>query len=179
MPHRYRSFDPNATINGESIRSVLAAFQLPQLGRELLERHGLPAAPLAGHWYPMQAWLDVLTELEERYGSQTVYQAGLQVVDNSVWPPDLTDLRTALDALHTAYTANVHGQNIGYYRVEAAGPQQLRVLCFTPNPPDFECGIITGLARRFKPADTVRLRVDKEETAPDAPVHLKQFRVSW
>jgi hypothetical protein len=179
MPPTYHSFDPAATINGESIGSVLAAFQMPQQARELLERHGLPAAPVAGNWYPMQRWLDVLAELEERFGSQSVYQAGLQVIDNSVWPTSLKDLSAALNALQTAYSANVHGHDMGYYRAEAVDACQIRVQCLTPNPSDFECGIITGLARRFKPPGAVRIRVEKQEPAPGASPHLKQFLVRW
>lgn len=179
MPNIPSSFDHDATINGESIGAVLAAFQIPQQARNLLVRHGLPAEPVAGQWYSMQAWLDVLAEVEQRYGSQTVYHAGLQVVDNSIWPSNLRDLRTALEALNAAYHTNVRGKNIGYYRVEAVGPRALQVSCLTPNPADFDRGIVTGLARRFKPADAVRLRVEKHETNPKDPADLKQFLVTW
>lgn len=174
------SFDPQAEINGESIRSVLSAFQVLQQGRKLLEHHGLPTEPQAGQWYPMQAWLDVLADLRTHYGPETLYHVGLQVVRNSVFPVGMATLRQALESLDTAYQTNVRGRNMGYYRVEELGPQQLRVRCHTPNPLEFDCGIITGLARQYRPVGAVRLRVDAETPpAADDQTGNKSFLVSW
>ena len=175
----YLSFDPQAEINGETIRVMLAAFQLPRHGGNLMRKHGLPAEPVAGTWYPMQSWLNVLGELETTYGEQTVYAAGLQVVHHSPWPPAVRTLAEALHLLETVRQANMRGLSIGYYAVQPEGPRTVRVECFNPSPAAFDHGLLTGLARKFKPAEAVRVRVARESTPTGSPTTLKWFNVSW
>jgi len=179
MLHSYRSFDPSARINGDSIRTVLDTFQLKQQAQEILTQHGLPAEPAPGQWYPWQAWLDVLAHLEQAYGTQTVYAAGLHVVNVSVWPPNIRTFHQALLALDQAYRANIQGITIGSYTIQTRGPREIRVVCYTPNPLAFDCGIITGLVRKFKPVDAIRVQVNEETTPPDASENLKWFRLTW
>ncbi len=179
MADAYVSLDPVATINGNTLRALLAAFHIPQLAREILARYGLPADPQPEHWYPLQAWLDVLSELELFYGERTVYAVGLQIATISVWPTHITTLEQALQALDEACRLNVKGAPIGYYRTESLQPRKMLVHCLTPTPIDFECGIITGIARKFKPADSLRIEVTKESTPLNAPRLLKRFHVKW
>lgn len=179
MADAYISFDPMATINGNTLRALLATFHITQLARETLEKYGLPADPQAGHWYPLQAWLDVLSELELFYGERTVYAVGLQIATSSIWPMHVTTLEEALQAMDEACQLNVKGTTIGYYRTESLQPRKMLVHCLTPTPTDYECGIITGIARRFKPVDSLRIEVTKENTSLDAPRLLKRFQVKW
>lgn len=179
MNHPYRAFDPSAEINGDTIRAVLDAFQLKQQAKNVLVEHGLPAEPEPGQWYSWQAWLDVLAYLEEVYGGKTVYAAGLHVINNSVWPPNMHTFHEALRALNTAYHDNIRGANIGYYTIEGIGPTEVRVVCYTPNPMEFDCGIITGLVRKFKPLGAVRVQVNEEEVPQNALPNLKWFRLTW
>ena len=179
MSSTHLAFDPEAEINGETIRVMLAAFQLPRHGENIMRKHGLPAEPELGNWYPMQAWLNVLNELEAAYGEQTVYAAGLQIVHHSLWPPTIHTLTEALQTLEAVRQANMRGRAIGYYAVEAQGPRAVRVVCSNPSPASFDHGLLTGLARKFKPAEAVRVRVLKEETPAGFPATLKWFHVSW
>lgn len=123
MATRYPGAELAGTVNGESIRSVLVAFQSLPLIQALLVAHGLPADPQPGQWYPVSAWLAVLAEVEARFGAPTVYAAGLQVVQQSVWPADLSTLPEALAALEAAHRLNVRGRHTGHYRLEALGPR--------------------------------------------------------
>lgn len=176
----YLSFDPAALINGASVRSVLAGLRLLGRGPELLLRHGLPESPTPGQWYSMQAWLNVLRDVEQEFGQETLYAVGLQVVEHAELPPSLTSLPQALRALDLIYRTNVHGRNMGYYRVVHEKPTEILLHCRTPNPPAFERGIITGLTRRFKPADALRVRVEEAPTRPDpADPHLTAYVVNW
>ncbi|WP_139921528.1 hypothetical protein [Hymenobacter sp. DG01] len=179
MNDRYISPDPAAEINGTSLRVALAAFQIEQQARSILVRHGLPEEPQAGSWYPLQAWLDVLADMEARFGAQTVYAAGLQVIRHSLWPAHLQTLPQALGSLQQAHQSNVRGKEIGYYRAEEQGPQAMRVECFTPVPLNFDHGIITGVARKFRPAGSLRVQVVPEPPQATAPAGLKRFSVSW
>ncbi|GAB2953262.1 hypothetical protein GCM10027048_18100 [Hymenobacter coalescens] len=170
---------PAGLVNGETLRVVAATLRLPQQAGELLVRHGLPAAPQPGEWYPVAKWLQVLADIEAHYGRPTLYAAGLQVVEHSVWPEGLITLEQALASLNTSLRANIQGDDIGSYRCETIGPRALRVECITPAPADYEYGLITGLARRLKPTGAVRVRVQLvEEPAPATPGR-KCFLVSW
>ena len=179
MTPRYVSFDSQAEINGETIGAMLAAFHIPQHGGNLLQKHGLPAQPQAGVWYPMQAWLNVLGELEAEYGEETVYAAGFQIGQYSQWPPTVQTLAAALQALEAVRQANMRGRHIGYYRVEEPSPRGVRVVCSNPSPAAFDHGLLTSLARKFKPAGAIRVRVTREESPEGSPDTLKWFRVSW
>ncbi len=179
MADAYVSFDPAATVNGDTLRALLATFHIPQLAREMLEKYGLPANPQPGHWYSLQAWLDVLSELELFYGDRTVYAVGLQVATSSLWPAHITTLEQALHALDETCRLNIKGTTIGYYRIESQQPRKIWVHCLTPTPVDFERGIITGLARKFKPLDSLRVEITRENMPLDAPHLLKRFQVKW
>ncbi|NVO32279.1 hypothetical protein [Hymenobacter lapidiphilus] len=178
-PGRYVSFDPAAEINGDSVRAVLAGLFLPHQGRDLLIRHGLPAPPVPGQWYPMQAWLNILAEAEDRFGAGTLYQTGLLMVDNGVFPTGMPTLLEALAALDGVYNANVRGRHMGYYRAHASGPREVRMERCTPHPQEFELGVITGLARRYKPAEAVRLAVEVDRRVPPEGLYKTTFHISW
>ncbi|GAA4054914.1 hypothetical protein GCM10022409_47560 [Hymenobacter glaciei] len=179
MRHPYQSFDPVAEVNGETLHAFRAAFNVDALALDLLKRHGLPVAPQAGRWYPLQGWLDLLATVEATYGPETVYAVGLQVFANCRWPEGLSDLESAVRALDEACRLNVQGEPIGYYRAEACGPQGLRVECRTPTPKDFERGIVTGLVRQFKPDGSLRVGVTWEPTPEVGDPLFKRFLVRW
>lgn len=179
MSNRYRAFNPAAEIRSENLQAVFRTLQVGRQREVLLNQFGLPTKPQAGEWYPWQTWLNVLEYIEDHFGGKTVYSVGLQVINESVWPPNIHTLHEGLQALNVAYQLNIRGGNIGSYTVEGKGPRSVRVVCDTPNPTDFDCGIITGISRKFKPLGAVRVRVEPEQTPPDAPAHLKWFGVSW
>ncbi|UYZ58226.1 hypothetical protein [Hymenobacter latericus] len=171
--------DAGAQVNGATLGVVLKAFRIPQQAQNLLKKHGLPANPDRNAWYSLQAWLDLLGDLGEEYGSTTQYAAGLEVVEQCVWPAGLGSLPQAIEALDAALRCNIQGGNIGYYRSTVAGRHEIIVECFTPAPPDYECGIIMGLARKFKPATAIRVFVTREQPRQSDPEALKRFKVSW
>ncbi|MGI4874293.1 MAG: hypothetical protein ACRYFX_24315 [Janthinobacterium lividum] len=90
MSHPYQAFDAATEVNGATIQLVLTAYDVPPIGTLLLTKHGLPARPQAQRWYPLQAWLNVLADLEQRVWEDTLYTAGLRVIDQCVWPPHLS-----------------------------------------------------------------------------------------
>lgn len=179
MAHPYLSFDPAAEVNGETLQAIPATFNVAATAQRLLRLHGLPAHPQAGHWYPLQSWLNLLAEVETSYGAETVYAVGLNIITQCQWPGGLTTLEQAVEALDQACRLNIQGEPIGYYRYEPCGRRCLRVECFTPTPPDFERGILTGMARQFKPAESLRIAVTAGPAAADDPIHLKRFLIRW
>ncbi|SFQ81245.1 hypothetical protein [Hymenobacter arizonensis] len=176
---RYISFDPLAEINGDSVRAVLTGVFLPHQCREMMGRHGLPALPRPGQWYPMQAWLNLLAEIEQQFGPRTLYQTGLLMVDHGVFPTGMPTLLAALQALDGVYQTNVRGVRMGYYRASEVAARELRMERCTPHPVEFEHGVVTGLARRYKPAGAVRLSVDLDPSGPAEGLYKNSFRVTW
>ncbi|AYA37843.1 hypothetical protein D3Y59_12790 [Hymenobacter oligotrophus] len=171
--------DADAQVNGATLSVVLKAFRIPQQAQNLLKKHGLPANPDANAWYSLRAWLNVLADLGKEYGSSTQYAAGLHIVEQCIWPAGLRTLPQAIESMNTALRCNIQGGNIGYYRSHPIGPNEIQVECFTPAPPDYESGIIMGLARKFKPAGALRVQVTPEKLPANSSAGLKRFRVSW
>lgn len=179
MVHPYVSPDPHATITGETLQAVFAAFRLPQQAHQLFSKHSLPTLPQPWQHYPLQFWLDLLADVEKSCGGPTVYSLGLHIVHCCKWPADLTTLDEALQAMDRACRANVQGDDIGYYAYEKAGPHQALLTCLTPTPLDFEYGLLTGVARKFKPPGCLLIRVEKAPVPEGSPPLLKRFRVHW
>jgi len=179
MSHPYISFDSAAKVNGDTLLAIPAAFSVSATAEVLLRLHGLPAQPKAGQWYPLQAWLNLLAQIEESFGSATVYAVGLHIITHSQWPANLRSLEEAVHALDLACRSNIKGEPIGYYRAEPCGQRCLQVECLTPTPPDFERGILTGMARQFKPAESLRVSVDPAPLAGDDNPLLKRFIIRW
>lgn len=179
MNHPYQAPDPAAEIRGEILHVLLKTVQPRPQTQNLFVAHGLPEEPTLGEWYSWQAWLNVLADVEWLYGGQALHAAGLLVIDERVWPPNLHTLHDGLQALNRAYQLNVRSQNLGQYLIEGKGVREVRVICDTPNPTGFDCGIITGLGRKFKPLTAMRVRVALEEPPADTPPHIKWFNVSW
>jgi hypothetical protein len=179
MSHPYIAFDPLGLVNGETLQAVNIAFHVPGHAHRLLREHGLPSLPEAGEWYPLQGWLNLLGELEEGYGGQTVYAVGLQIASCSNWPSNIIHLVDALASLDQACCSNIESTPMGYYRSVRLSAKSVRVVCHTPTPPDFEYGIITGLARKFKPPGSLRIRVEKEALPANSERLLKQFLITW
>ncbi|KUG09093.1 hypothetical protein ASU33_19940 [Solirubrum puertoriconensis] len=144
----------------------------------LLRRHNLPEKVLPGQWVPLSAWLNLLEELSGSGGEQTVYSVGLRVLEQKCWPTSAISLAEAVKQLNRTYGERVRG-GYGYYRTESQSPHRLLVECLTPFPAAFDLGVITGLARRYKPAEALRVRVETQASLVVSPTAVKRLLVSW
>jgi hypothetical protein len=132
---------------------------------QILEQNGIHN-PQPGKWYLMQSWLQVFEDIEDQFGANTIYFIGLQVVHHSVYPSNIQDIYHAIRSLDIAYRTNVRGQNMGYYRIIDQGTNFIQLECYNPNPCLFDKGIITGVARKFKPASAASVSVELNNSAP-------------
>lgn len=179
MAERYRAFDPAGVIRSQTLKAVFHVLQMERQRKDLLTQFSLPDESQMGEWISWQTWLNMLEYIEEHYSGKTVYSIGLQIINVSVWPQNIHTMHEGLNALDIAYKMNIRGEKIGSYEIEGKGLRSVRIVCDTPNPADFDCGIITGITRKFKPLGAVRVRVEPEETTPQSPSYLKWFHVSW
>lgn len=163
---QYVAFNPDVEVNAATVLSFVESMDNGRdIRRQILNKHGIDPEP--GQWFPQQAWLDAFREVEETIGETNVFMIGKVIVDYAEFPP-MEDLEHALNAIDVAYHMNhrLHGEimynadtgemtpGIGHYHLHRFDPDNriAVMVCNNPYPSRFDEGIITQVARRFKPA---------------------------
>jgi hypothetical protein len=123
----------------------------------------------AAAWYPLGRFLDALGAIAKEAGEGVLYNAGEAVPANAQWPPQARDVYTALESVDVAYHMN-HGrgrsplfdpsngrmgEGIGHYRAQRTG-DYVQVVAENPYPCEFDRGLLTAIARQFKPRARVQ-----------------------
>ncbi|PRP99986.1 hypothetical protein ENSA5_28010 [Enhygromyxa salina] len=170
---QYRAFEPHIEILGAAVMAAIGGFgPLRSIVDRMLCRQGLVDCGDLGatevdldSWYSQQAWLDALREVDERFGTEILFNIGAEIPNNAVFPASPVDVHTALQSIDVAYHLNHrrHGQvmydpasqtmleGIGHYGYERVGDAHILMTCVTPYPCEFDLGIVTTMARRFEP----------------------------
>jgi hypothetical protein len=71
MAGKYQAFDPNSEAIGSSLLGFIQCIRSKDIG-PYLEKHGLTNIDPNG-WYPVQTWLDVLSDLAEERPGQVMF----------------------------------------------------------------------------------------------------------
>jgi len=165
---QYVSFAPNIQVNGQTILSIVnAVAAYKDTMQEFLAKHGLKDIALEG-WYSQQTWLDTFRDIGEQFGPNTLFAIGKAIPENAIFPPNIIDLQGALAVIDVAYHMNHTEGEIGYYKLLEFN-QGLRMAimeCKNPYPSDFDRGIITTMARKFKPDDAIVVKVELDANKP-------------
>jgi len=180
----YKAYDEKVEVNGQTILSFVngtqSSFQKTILG--ILADHGIES-PEADKWYPQQHWLDAFKTISEKVGSMTLMSIGKAIPESAVFPPQIDNLETALSAIDMAYNMNHRGGNIGHYKLEAfdVSKRKATMVCENPYPDAFNQGIITSMAKRFKPKEALFVVVEQDKTKPsrDKGDERSHFNISW
>jgi hypothetical protein len=163
---QFKTFAPGAEVTGESIFAMTEALgPFRRAGLKILADHGL-GEPQPGKWYSYQAYMDALKEISEKFGRKTLESIGLKLPDTAKWPANVDSIEKALASIDGAYRLNVRGDAEGYYRFEKTGARAGKMTCHNPRSCDLDTGLITGTARKFKPADSAMVRVTHDDTQP-------------
>jgi hypothetical protein len=160
----FKAYDSKVEVNGETVLSVvdgLGKFKVD--GVKLLQDFGI-VDPKPGKWYSQQAWLDAFKRIAEKIGPNILFQIGVRIPENAKFPPQINSIETALAAIDMAYHMNHRNGEIGRYSFEKAGENSGKMICPNPYPCDFDKGIITSMARKFAPANTLPI-VIHDDTA--------------
>jgi hypothetical protein len=158
------------------VRSVLEGMgSAKALGTRFLTKVGI-GEPKAGQWYQQQKWLDAFKEIAGEIGPNTLFQIGLAIPRNAVFPPEIDTIQKALSAIDIAYHMNHRldgkvlfdgakmGEGIGHYTCTPnANGRSAVVVCANPYPCDFDKGIIEAMARRFKPATSMSVSMRHDD----------------
>lgn len=155
----FKAFAPNVEVNGETILSVVDGMRIFKSGAyRILEKSGI-SDPAPGNWYPQQAWLNAFKEISDNLGAKTLFNIGKSIPANANFPPGIDTIDKALAAIDMAYNMNHRGGEIGCYKYKKMNDRMGKMLCENPYPCDFDIGIITAMAERFKPADSPGIQV--------------------
>lgn len=172
----FKAFATDVEASGDCILSTvqaMASFQ--RIAVKLLAKHGICDVQ-ASLWYRQQAWLDTFRTIAERIGNHTLFSIGLRIPETAIWPAQIDTLDKGLASIDVAYHLNhrrkgvilfdertgVMREGIGHYRFLGGREGEARMVCDNPYPSEFDRGIITAVARKFRPG----AEVARDESQP-------------
>lgn len=154
---RYKVFDPESKVIGQSMLGFKAAANFEMI-EPLLEKYDLTNIQ-ADQWYPLQQWLNVLSDISEQtsdYDSMLTFVNIGQKVAASIYIPD--DVQSYIrrggfvDFLVQSGNATYyrdHQGNVGKNTIRKVSDNHLLFELNTPYPPDFWYGMSYGIAKRY------------------------------
>ncbi len=176
-------FAPNVEVNGQTILSFANAMP-PYKDNflKVLSKNRLDNIDPEG-WYPQKHWLNAFKEISEMYGFNTLFAIGKAIPESAKFPPEIRDLRSALNMIDVAYHLNHRGGEIGWYKLLNFDEKNLRaeMECKNPYPSEFDRGIITCLARKFKPREVSVVSVELDTSKPTRLSGADScfFKIKW
>jgi len=188
---QYVAFKPGIEVIGQSMLSVLDAMgSFVSFARQLLHEHGLTEIHSAA-WYPRQPYLDAFAAIASHIGEETLFMIGKRVPEHALWPSYVATLEDALASIDIAYHMNhrVDGEvmydaatccmheGIGHYRCHKEQPRRFIMVCENPYPSEFDRGLITTIARKFRPLASVSL--DEVKPSRKHGANSCTYIVSW
>jgi hypothetical protein len=163
---QFVALSPEVEVNGETVYAIVDGMgTFRSVAMEILEVNGI-VDPQPGMWYAQQKWLDAFKKIAEALGPNTLFNIGLKIPENATFPPDIVTIEDALKAIDAAYHMNHRGGEIGEYRFQSNGPKTAKMICPNPYPCAFDRGIITAMAKRFKPKESPLVSVSHDDSAP-------------
>lgn len=190
MP-QFKAINPQVEVNGQTIYSVMHGLKaFKEIAEEILADNGLVDVQADG-WYLQQAWLDSFKTIAEEIGENTLFNIGKSIPDNAKFPPGIETIEQGLSLIDVAYHMNhrlngkimfdpatgAKAEGIGSYNFVPTGPNSGKVYCPNPYPCDFDRGIVTAMARKFKPLAEVKLdeTVESRKKGGESSTYL----VTW
>ncbi|MFY9260669.1 MAG: hypothetical protein WAO71_09200 [Gallionella sp.] len=165
---QFIAFDKNAEILGRPVLSMLNAFPAyyrADIERIMQENAIVNVTPSS--WHNQQGFLNVLKEISNRYGANTLFGAGVAIGDNIPFPSEAT-LESVFSAWGEVHSTHYRNGYVGYIRLLSfdSSAQKAVMECKNADSCHFERGIITACLRRFKPKNAVFFDVQLDKTKP-------------
>ena len=162
------SFAPNVEVNGETVLSIVKAMAgFEAIALQLFKKNGIIDVE-PRKWYSQQSWLNVFKDIKEKLGDKTLLVIGKAIPENANFPAEINTLEKALNSINIAYHMNHRGGEIGYYKLITYNLKERKAImeCKNPYPSHFDRGIITAMARKFKPDNTITINVELDANKP-------------
>ncbi len=115
---------------------------------------------MAGKWYPFKSYLGALRGIYKDLGGNTLYMIGLQIPNNSIFPPEMKTFDDAMNMLDAAYQANHRGGYISYFKYTKLSDRSATMECKRAYGTMIDKGVLTELSRKFKPENSRGLTID-------------------
>lgn len=163
---QFRAFAQGVEVNGETVLAIVDGMgYFKKRAYEILATNGI-VDPRPGQWYSQQSWLNSFRRISDEIGARTLNNIGMKIPENANFPPDIQTIEQALESIDVAYHMNHRKGEIGRYGYRKTGPRSATMVCENPYPCDFDRGIIEAMAYRFKPAGSMRVTVEHDDTCP-------------
>jgi hypothetical protein len=182
---QYIPFAPKVQVLGTTVLSFVNALKVATIRKDMLQtlsRHGI-TDPTLEDWYSQASWLNAFKEIGEKYGATTLFAIGKAIPENAMFPPEIDSLQKGLAAIDVAYHMNHRGGEIGYYKLLEfhEGTKTALMECKNPYPSEFDRGIISAMAHKFRPMDILVIDVELDKNSPTRlnGADSCRFKISW
>lgn len=163
---RYVSFDQKVEVIGQNMLSFVQNINAQNV-MPLLKKHGLAEID-PEQWYPLQRWLDVLSDLSAQAGGVfDMVAIGAAISQTALMPPEVEKMpfEQFLYLVDQVYQMQHRNGDAGKVEIEKVADRHMKVIVRVPYPDDLEYGTTYGFAHRFLPKDA-RITVEYD---PDLP----------
>lgn len=168
-------------VRGAGILSLIDAMSLfRKQAQEMLDSHGLGSV-VEDQWYPLQQVLDTFVSIEAKIGPNTIKAIGRNIPGRVLLPPHIATLEQALGTLDAAYRMNHRSEaTLGSYSYSSLGARSAQVISASPYPCSFDEGLLEGMSERFRPKDSLWLRIEHDERGcRKSGAASCRYRVTW
>ncbi|HTJ50370.1 MAG TPA: hypothetical protein VL443_13010 [Cyclobacteriaceae bacterium] len=159
-------FQEGVEVNGQTVLAIVNALEAGKVTRfKILSKHGI-VDPQPLDWYSQKLWLDAFREISETFGVHTLFAIGEAIPQNAIFPPEINDLKKALESIDIAYHLNHRGGEIGHYTLTSfeENKKLAIMVCNNPYPSEFDRGIITTMVKKFVPRGSLIYDVQLDRT---------------
>ncbi|HRG47513.1 MAG TPA: hypothetical protein PLG41_15005 [Leptospiraceae bacterium] len=196
---QFKSFEENVEVNAQTVFAIVDGLRhFKSLSKKYLlsvsigtEKNGeFQLEPNA--WYSQDAWLSAFEKISNEIGDTTLYNIGLSIPKNAIFPPTVINIETAIQSIDIAYHLNHRKKgkilfdektgkmlegigHYGYYKLE--NQNMIISECNTPYPCAFDRGIISAMASRFK--DHVNVVHDDTKPCRKKGAESCTYKISW
>jgi hypothetical protein len=192
---QFKSMNPEIEVNGQTVLTIANGMgAVKNMGLRILSENNIHD-PQPESWYSQQEWLNAFKQISEKIGAGTLFQIGKSIPENAEFPPHIETIEQALAAIDVAYHMNHRlkgvelfnsqtGQmteGIGHYNFKKINDKKVEIICDNPYPCDFDKGIITAMARRFKPSSSPHVSVvhDVNDGCRSKGDHSCSYVITW
>ncbi|MGH1335826.1 MAG: hypothetical protein ACRBFS_06830 [Aureispira sp.] len=159
-------FDTTGKVLGQALLTSIMG--LPTFAQnnmlKTLATLGIPD-PDPKAWYDLQIALDFYDKVTEDFGPNTLFDLGKAVPEKAVFPSGVDSIDSGMNLIDTAYNMNHKEGDIGFYKLISHDVENKKIImhCYNPYPCNFDRGLLTAMARKFKTG----VRVIVDETKPN------------
>lgn len=161
-------FADGVEVSSQVLRAFVDGFPqgLKEQGVRVLKTHGLELGE-GERFFSLEVFLKSMKQIQGSMGPDILYFIGKRIAHNSILPPGIVSIESALQSIDVAYHMNHRGGEIGVYKdspLEGDGLMERGVLeCRNPYPCAFDKGVIEGFAERFQANATSEILVREQE----------------